>query len=96
MVSPTSSHAASPMSTSGRLHAPHLPPVVLATAQGSEQTETLTKARAFAEPLIAGVKRWTRVKTSWRMPMPWPQFWRALGDRWPCRRPVTLCMPARI
>ena len=54
MVSPTSSHAASPMSTSGRLHAPHLPPVVLATAQGSEQTETLTKARAFAEPLIAG------------------------------------------
>ena len=54
MVSPTSSHAASPMSTSGRLHAPHLPPVVLATAQGSEQTETLAKARAFAEPLIAG------------------------------------------
>ncbi|MDP4734068.1 MAG: bifunctional (p)ppGpp synthetase/guanosine-3',5'-bis(diphosphate) 3'-pyrophosphohydrolase [Limnohabitans sp.] len=42
------------MSTSGRLHAPHLPPVVLATAQGSEQTETLAKARAFAEPLIAG------------------------------------------
>jgi GTP pyrophosphokinase len=27
---------------------------VLATAQASEQTETLTKARAFAEPLIAG------------------------------------------
>ena len=54
MVGPTSSHAASPMSTSGRLHAPHLPPVVLATAQGSEQTETLAKARAFAEPLIAG------------------------------------------
>ncbi len=54
MVSPTSSHAASPMSTSGRLHAPHLPPVVLATAQGSEQTDTLAKARAFAEPLIAG------------------------------------------
>ena len=54
MVSPTSSHPASPMSTSGRLHAPHLPPVVLATAQGSEQTETLAKARAFAEPLIAG------------------------------------------
>ncbi len=54
MVSPTSSHAASPMSTSGRLHAPHLPPVVLATAQTSEQAETLAKARAFAEPLIAG------------------------------------------
>jgi GTP pyrophosphokinase len=42
------------MSTSGRLHAPHLPPVVLATAQTSEQAETLAKARAFAEPLIAG------------------------------------------
>ena len=54
MVSPTSSHSASPMSTSGRLHAPHLPPVVLATAQESEHTETLAKARAFAEPLIAG------------------------------------------
>ncbi|PUE41646.1 GTP pyrophosphokinase [Limnohabitans sp. Bal53] len=54
MVSPTSSHSASPMSTTGRLHAPHLPPVVLATAQGSDQTETLAKARVFAEPLIAG------------------------------------------
>ena len=54
MVSRNSSHAASPMSTSGRLHAPHLPPVVLATAQTSEQAETLAKARAFAEPLIAG------------------------------------------
>jgi GTP pyrophosphokinase len=42
------------MSTSGRLHAPHLPPVVLATAQTSEQAETLAKARGFAEPLIAG------------------------------------------
>jgi GTP pyrophosphokinase len=42
------------MSTSGRLHAPQLPPVVLATSQASEQAETLTKARAFAEPLIAG------------------------------------------
>ncbi|WP_108363697.1 bifunctional (p)ppGpp synthetase/guanosine-3',5'-bis(diphosphate) 3'-pyrophosphohydrolase [Limnohabitans sp. Bal53] len=42
------------MSTTGRLHAPHLPPVVLATAQGSDQTETLAKARVFAEPLIAG------------------------------------------
>lgn len=54
MVSPTASHAASPMSTSGRLHAPHLPPVVLATSQASEQSETLAKARAFAEPLMAG------------------------------------------
>jgi GTP pyrophosphokinase len=54
MVSPTHSHAASPMSTSGRLHAPHLPPVVLATSQSSEQADTLAKARAFAEPLIAG------------------------------------------
>jgi GTP pyrophosphokinase len=54
MVSPTFSHAASPMSTSGRLHAPHLPSVVLATAEASEQAETLAKARVFAEPLIAG------------------------------------------
>ena len=54
MVSPTSSHAASPMSTAGRLHAPHLPPVVLATSEKSEQAETLAKARAFAEPLISG------------------------------------------
>jgi GTP pyrophosphokinase len=54
MVSPTSSHSASPMSTPGRLHAPHLPPVVLATSEVSEQAETLAKARAFAEPLIAG------------------------------------------
>jgi GTP pyrophosphokinase len=54
MVSPTSSHAASPMSTAGRLHAPHLPPVVLATSETSEQAETLVKARAFAEPLISG------------------------------------------
>jgi GTP pyrophosphokinase len=59
MVSPNSSHAASPMSTSGRLHAPHLPPVVLATAQTSEQAETLAKARAFAEPLIAGETLYT-------------------------------------
>jgi len=62
MVSPTSSHSASPMSPSGRLHAPHfpassLPPVMLATADAAEsaqQGETLAKARAFAEPLIAG------------------------------------------
>lgn len=54
MVSPTSSHPASPMSTSSRFHAPHLPPVVLATSEQSEPTETLVKARAFAEPLIAG------------------------------------------
>ena len=54
MVSPTSSHSASPMSTPGRLYAPHLPPVVLATSEVSEQAETLAKARAFAEPLIAG------------------------------------------
>ncbi len=53
MVSPASSHPASPMSTSGRFHAPHLPPVVLATSEQTEQTETLAKARAFAEPLIA-------------------------------------------
>ena len=54
MVSPTSSHSASPMSASGRLHAPLLPPVMLATADAAEQAETRAKARAFAEPLIAG------------------------------------------
>ncbi|MBP6220464.1 MAG: bifunctional (p)ppGpp synthetase/guanosine-3',5'-bis(diphosphate) 3'-pyrophosphohydrolase [Limnohabitans sp.] len=47
------------MSASGRLHAPHststhLPPVMLATADAAEQAETLAKARAFADPLIAG------------------------------------------
>jgi GTP pyrophosphokinase len=47
------------MSTSGRLHTPatQLPPVVLATADEAardQQLETLAKARAFAEPLIAG------------------------------------------
>ena len=62
MVSPTFSHSASPMATTPRLHAsslhaPHLPPVVLATADASgviDPGETLAKARAFAEPLIAG------------------------------------------
>jgi GTP pyrophosphokinase len=59
MVSPSSSHPASPMSTAGRLHAPPntVPPVVLATADEASlglQAETLAKARAFAEPLIAG------------------------------------------
>lgn len=52
MVSPTSSHSASPMSASSRLHASHVPPVMLATADGSEQADTLAKARAFAEPLL--------------------------------------------
>ncbi|PUE47610.1 GTP pyrophosphokinase [Limnohabitans sp. 2KL-1] len=47
------------MSASARLHAPtaplaNLPPVMLATADAAEQAETLAKARAFAEPLIAG------------------------------------------
>ncbi len=57
MVSPTSSHAASPMSAAARLHANPLPPVMRAMADASEQAEqmdTLSKARAFAEPLIAG------------------------------------------
>ena len=56
MVSPTSSHCASPISPSGRLHAPHMPPVMLATADGQSQpadAELLGKARAFAEPFIA-------------------------------------------
>ncbi len=45
------------MAPSGRLHAPHLPPVMLATADGQSlpaDAELLAKARAFAEPLIAG------------------------------------------
>jgi GTP pyrophosphokinase len=45
------------MSASSRLHAAHLPPVMLATADAAESAqhgETLAKARAFAEPLIAG------------------------------------------
>ncbi len=62
MVSPTFSHSASPMATAPRLHAsslhaPQLPPVMLATADASgvvDPAETLAKARAFAEPLIAG------------------------------------------
>jgi GTP pyrophosphokinase len=31
-----------------------MPPVMLATADAAEHPETLAKARAFAEPLIAG------------------------------------------
>jgi GTP pyrophosphokinase len=54
MVSQTSSHSANPMSTAGRLHAAQLPPVMLATADAVENGEMLAKARAFAEPLIAG------------------------------------------
>jgi GTP pyrophosphokinase len=57
MVSPTSSHAASPMSAAARLHANPLPPVMRATADASEhahQMDTLAKARAFAESLMAG------------------------------------------
>ena len=45
------------MSPSGRLHAPDLPPVMLATSDGQSlpsDAELLAKARAFAEPLIAG------------------------------------------
>ncbi|MFN5097362.1 RelA/SpoT family protein [Limnohabitans sp.] len=58
MVSPSSSHPASPMSAAGRLHAPAnpVPHVVLATADATTQdlqAETLAKARAFAAPLIA-------------------------------------------
>ncbi len=57
MVSPTSSHAASPMSAAARLHANPLPPVMRATADASvhaDQMDTLAKARAFAESLMAG------------------------------------------
>ncbi len=59
MVSPTSSHSASPMSAAARLHANPLPPVMRATADALEQAERaeqvdiLAKARAFAEPLIS-------------------------------------------
>ena len=53
MVSPYSSHSASPTSVPGRLHAA-LPPVMLATADAGDQADTLARARAFAEPLIAG------------------------------------------
>jgi GTP pyrophosphokinase len=52
------------MSPSGRMHAPHapsaqlpgvhLPAVMVATAEAADQAETLVKARAFAQPLIAG------------------------------------------
>jgi GTP pyrophosphokinase len=45
------------MSPSGRFHAPHLPPVMLATADGQSlpaDAELLAKARVFAEPFIAG------------------------------------------
>ena len=53
MVSPYSSHSASPTSVPGRLLAA-LPPVMLATADAGDQADTLARARAFAEPLIAG------------------------------------------
>jgi GTP pyrophosphokinase len=45
------------MSAAARLHAPAVPPVMLATAEATdhpEHGEILAKARAFAEPLIAG------------------------------------------
>ncbi|WP_300555984.1 bifunctional (p)ppGpp synthetase/guanosine-3',5'-bis(diphosphate) 3'-pyrophosphohydrolase [Limnohabitans sp. Rim8] len=45
------------MSPSGRLHAVHLPPVVLATSGGLDlqaDADLLFKARTFAEPLITG------------------------------------------
>jgi GTP pyrophosphokinase len=57
MVSPTSSHAASPMSAAARLHANALPPVMRATADATEhaeQMDILAKARAFAESLMSG------------------------------------------
>ena len=58
MVGPTSSHAASPVSAPGRLHAPQaqaveLPPVMRATADAAEHADILAKARTFALPLIA-------------------------------------------
>ncbi len=59
MVSPTSSHAASPLSASARMHANPLPPVMRATADSAEQTfagdpaDMVVKARSFATPFIA-------------------------------------------
>jgi len=54
MVSPTVSHSASPISATSRMHAPVLPPLMVATAEHTDSAETLAKARAFSEPLIAG------------------------------------------
>ncbi|WP_199227485.1 bifunctional (p)ppGpp synthetase/guanosine-3',5'-bis(diphosphate) 3'-pyrophosphohydrolase [Limnohabitans sp. T6-5] len=54
MVSPSSSHSASPTAISGKLHASALPPVMVATASDvAGQADTLARARAFAESLIA-------------------------------------------
>jgi GTP pyrophosphokinase len=55
MVSPTASHSASPVVIAGKMHASAVSPVLLATgADGAAQADTLARARAFAEPLIAG------------------------------------------
>jgi GTP pyrophosphokinase len=57
MVSPSSSHPASPMKATSRMHAAPLPPVMLATADDngdSGPSDILEKARTFAVPLIAG------------------------------------------
>ncbi len=53
MVSPNTSHAASPTRISTHLHAA-VPPVMLATADNADPADTLARARAFAEPLISG------------------------------------------
>lgn len=57
MVSPSSSHPANPSSAVSRLHAPnnspYNSPLLLAIAGASQELETLGKARAFAEPLLA-------------------------------------------
>ena len=55
MVSPSSSHSASRVVIPGKMHASAVPPVLLAAAaEGAAQPDTLARARAFAEPLIAG------------------------------------------
>lgn len=55
MVSPSSSHSASRIVIAGKMHASAVSPVLLATAaDGAAQVDTLARARAFAEPLIAG------------------------------------------
>lgn len=54
MVSPTLSHPASPMTAASRLHVPNTLPLMLAIQETALQAQTLSKARAFAEPLVAG------------------------------------------
>ena len=53
MVSPTSSHGASPLSPPGRLYSPQVSALLGPSADDEAQLDALSKARAFAQPLIA-------------------------------------------